>query len=130
MQEQAIIPFTNANPLVRYEIEFVSSTPLLGIAGSSPASAVRAGIPAQLTDEFHWESHVNKADKLDYIVAVSSGVIAGLVDVFYVDEFSLNRASAWGKEQIERIVMKVARIEGYQGDSLQGAIRMLAAAAL
>ena len=61
---------------------------------------------------------------------MSSGVIAGLVDVFYVDEFSLNRASAWGKEQIERIVMKVARIEGYQGDSLQGAIRMLAAAAL
>lgn len=79
----------------------------------------------RLSDEIQRDPHVDKADKLDYAVAASSGVIAGLIDVFYVGELSLDRANAWGRGQIEIVVMKVARIEGYAGDDLQGAIRML-----
>ena len=71
------------------------------------------------------EQHVDEADKLDYIVAVSSGVLAGLIDVFYVGEFSLDRANEWGKDKIEKIVMKVARVEGYTGGELNDAIKTL-----
>ena len=40
-------------------------------------------------------------------------------------EFSLDRASEWGKDKIEKVVMKVARVEGYTGDDLNDAIKTL-----
>ncbi|WP_154028831.1 hypothetical protein [Olsenella uli] len=116
--------------LVKYEVFFPKTPPLLGGAiddsNDSPSGvAWFGGISESLIDEIEWEPHVDKADRLDYIVAVSSGVLAGLVDVFYVGEFSLDRASEWGNSKIERVVMKVARAEGYTGDDLSDAIKTL-----
>lgn len=117
-------------PLVKYEVVFPKTPPLLGeaigVSGDTPSGVARVGgISESLVDEIEWESHVDKADRLDYIVAVSSGVLSGLIDVFYVGEFSLNHASEWGKNKIEQVVMKVARTEGYTGDDLSDAIKTL-----
>lgn len=116
------------SPLIQYEIVFQKKPGLLGTGtfrGSSNAYGTYAGPTEMLEDDIKWEPHVDKANKLDYIVAVSSGVLAGLIDVFYVGEFSLDRASEWGKDKVEKIVMKVARMEGYTGDNLNGAIKTL-----
>lgn len=118
------------SPLVQYEIAFPRKPLLLGSISGSGIGAITSGeiytgVTETLDDHIEWEPHVDEADKLDYIVAVSSGVLAGLIDVFYVGDFSLDRASEWGKEQIERVVKKVARIEGYQGDDLSDAIKTL-----
>lgn len=118
------------SPLVQYEIAFPRKPLLLGSIGGSGIGAITSGeiytgVTETLDGHIEWEPHVDEADKLDYIVAVSSGVLAGLIDVFYVGDFSLDRASEWGKEQIERVVKKVARIEGYQGDDLSDAIKTL-----
>lgn len=117
-------------PLVQYEIAFPRKPLLLGAVSGGCIDAIASGevytgITETLDERIEWEPHVDEADKLDYIVAVSSGVLAGLVDVFYVSSFSLDRASEWGKGQIEQVVMKVARIEGYQGDDLGDAIKTL-----
>lgn len=32
----------------------------------------------------------NVADKLDYLVAIASGIICGMLDVFWVGEFSIS----------------------------------------
>ena len=37
----------------------------------------------------------NHADGLDYIIAVGSGVLAGIVDSLWVGEFSLERGKEW-----------------------------------
>lgn len=117
-------------PLVQYEIAF-RETPKLLISGVKPLESGGGvdGLPIGLTevleDDIKWEPHVDKADKLDYIVAVCSGVLTGLIDVFYVGEFSLDRAGEWGRDQIEKIVMKVAHIEGYSGDDINDAIKLL-----
>lgn len=118
------------SPLIQYEITFQKKPKLLAagagaFGGSSYASKIFAGPTETLEDDIKWEQHVDEADKLDYIVAVSSGVLAGLIDVFYVGEFSLDRANEWGKDKIEKIVMKVARVEGYAGDDLNDAIKTL-----
>lgn len=118
------------NPLVQYEIAFPRKPLLLGSVGGGDVGTITsgevyAGVTETLDDHIEWEPHVDEADKLDYIVAVNSGVLAGLIDVFYVGAFSLDRASEWGKEQIEQAVKKVARIEGYQGDDLSDAIKTL-----
>ena len=67
----------------------------------------------------------NHADRLDYIVAVISGILTGLIDSFWVGEFSFDRGGAWGKEKVEKFVQYVAKRQGYKGDNLKGAIRYL-----
>lgn len=67
----------------------------------------------------------NHADGLDYTVAVVSGIIAGLIDSFWVGEFSLDRANDWGNEKTNNFVIKIAQKQGYQGDDLAGAIQFL-----
>lgn len=118
----------DAAPPIHCEITFEKRPKLLhgiagGIGGLGDGNASGYDVAESLQDKIEWAPRVDKADKLDYIVAVSSGVISGLIDVVYVGEFSLDRAEAWGKEQIEAVVMRVAKIEGYKGDDLRGAIK-------
>ena len=117
-------------PLIQYELAFQEKPKLLmaepsSFGSSSGAREVYAGVTETLEDRIEWEPRVDEADKLDYIVAVSSGVLSGLIDVFYVSELSLDRASEWGRDRIEKVVMKVARVEGYSGDDLSDAIKTL-----
>lgn len=81
----------------------------------------------QKIDEIEAENErlVNHADGLDYIVAVASGLIAGLIDSFFVGEFSLERANKWGGENVNNFVLEISKKLGYEGDHLEGAIRYL-----
>lgn len=120
-------------PIVQYAIVFPKQRLLPGRIDSDDVSTeltkmpdqVNSRIPEQLSDHIEWEPQVDDADKVDYIVAVSSGVIAGLIDAFFTGELSFDRASDWGADKVERIVKKVAQTEGYTGDSLSEAIRTL-----
>lgn len=117
-------------PLIQYELAFQEKPKLLmaepsSFGSSSGAREVYAGVTETLEDSIKWEPRVDEADKLDYIVAVSSGVLSGLIDVFYVGELSLDRANEWGRDKIEKVVMKVAHVEGYSGDDLSDAIKTL-----
>lgn len=115
---------------VQYKVDFQGKAKLLG-SGPMTSSTARdaggsfAGVTETLVDDIKWEPRVDEADKLDYIVAVSSGVLAGLVDSFFVGEFSLDRAEQWGKDTIAKVVMKVARVEGYAGEDLKDAVKLL-----
>lgn len=136
----------DSGPLVHYDIEFRKSQKLpesgadaievLGApgliggwevkpGGSPSTGGAYVGVSETLEDDIKWEPHVDEADKLDYVVAVSSGVLAGIIDAVYVGEFSLDRAIEWGKDKVEKFVMKVSRAEGYKGDDLKAAIRKL-----
>ena len=72
-----------------------------------------------------WDETVLKADRYDYIMAVCSGTIAGLIDVFYVGQFSLDRAKEWGGAEVNKFVMKVAELQGFKGGDLSDAIKFL-----
>lgn len=67
----------------------------------------------------------NHADGLDYTIAVASGIIAGVIDILYVGEFSLDRGKDWSNDKVNNFVMDLAKKKGYKGDDLQGAIRHL-----
>ena len=58
----------------------------------------------------------NHADGIDYTIAVASGVITGLIDSFFVGEFSFENAHEFGKEKIENFVVKVAKMQGFKGN--------------
>lgn len=67
----------------------------------------------------------NHADGIDYIVAVGSGVLAGIIDSFWVGTFDFERGKAWSNRKVNTFVMKVAKSQGYEGDRLDGAIKFL-----
>ena len=51
----------------------------------------------------------NQADALDYTVAIGSGILAGIIDSFFVGDFSLSDGKKWGNEQLEKIVKKLGK---------------------
>lgn len=75
--------------------------------------------------EVDWSENVKKADKTDYLIAISSGAISGLIDSFFVGKFSIERANEWGSEKTNEFVIKIARLNGYKGEELPGAIAFM-----
>ena len=71
------------------------------------------------------EKYTNNADKIDYALAVGSGILCGIIDSIFVGEFSLDEANQWGNEQTSAFVLRVAKTQGYNGDSPIGAIKYL-----
>lgn len=71
------------------------------------------------------ERFTNHADGIDYMVAVGSGLLAGLVDSFWVGSFDFKGGKAWSNEQVNDFVMKVSKGQGFEGDRLEGAIKYL-----
>ncbi len=71
------------------------------------------------------DTSVIKADKLDCLIAVSSGLLTGMLDVFWVGEFSLTDAQSKGRELTNQFVLKVAQSQGYKKDTLEEAIKFL-----
>lgn len=67
----------------------------------------------------------NHADGMDYMVAVGSGVLAGIIDIIFVEDFSLDRANNLGDKKVDNFVIKIAKQQGYKGDDLLGAVRYL-----
>lgn len=78
-----------------------------------------------LEGETRWEPKLSKADKLDCEIAVASGVITGLVDSFFVGKISFERASEWGSKKTNGFVIALAKLSGYEGEELKGAIKHL-----
>ena len=54
-------------------------------------------------------SFINQADAIDYTIAISSGILAGIIDSFFVGDFSLSEGKKWGNEQLEKIVKKLGK---------------------
>lgn len=51
----------------------------------------------------------NTADSLDYTIAAASGLLTGMLDAFWVGEFSLDRANEKGEEVAKETVIKAAK---------------------
>ena len=68
----------------------------------------------------------NHADALDYTVAVASGVLTGLLDVFAVGELDLKSSKEWGDDKVNSFIKKVAGEKGNDDKALERAINKLA----
>ena len=55
-----------------------------------------------------FDATLSKADQLDYLVAVASGVMTSILDILWVEDFSLEEARKWGSKEAEKVVKKIA----------------------
>ena len=97
----------------------------LTVAPPSHASDLDAINAALKKVNVELERYINQADRIDYALAISSGICCGLLDSLFVGEFSMDEAGQWGSETINRFILKVAKSQGYGGDTLAGAVKYL-----
>lgn len=69
----------------------------------------------------------NHADGLDYALSVSAGIVAGLIDVFFVGEWDFAEAKAISNEEINKKIIRFAHKNGLSKDvkSLNEAVKFL-----
>ena len=67
----------------------------------------------------------SQADTLDYLVAVASGVLCGMLDVLWVGEFNLERGREIASDKVESFVKKAAKLTGCESDDLGAAVKHL-----
>ena len=122
------VAIKNEELTVKYDVSIPVSEYLLEYKSGD------ANLPALLNQssetiidiiEDSWDKNINKADKIDYLLAVASGTIAAAVDIFYTGEFSLEEAQQWGKDKTNDFVKFVAKMNGYKGDELSNAIKFM-----
>lgn len=62
----------------------------------------------------------NSADGIDCMIAVSSGALAGLIDSFWVGEFSFDRGKELSDKKVNEFVMNVAKKQGFDPNNYKG----------
>lgn len=67
----------------------------------------------------------SQADRFDYLVSIGSGVLCGALDILWVGSFSLERGRSIASNEIDGFVAKTAKLLGYKGDDLEGAVKFL-----
>ncbi len=67
----------------------------------------------------------SKADGLDYVVSIASGVLCGALDILWVGEFDLARGRSWASKQTDAFVQKTAKLLGCKQDDLTSAVKFL-----
>ena len=66
--------------------------------------------------------NARKCDKYDYLIAVASGAVAGLVDIFLVGAPGDSVLGNWSDAQVDKAVMSFAKLNGWKGDNINSAI--------
>lgn len=67
----------------------------------------------------------SKADKWDYLLAVSSGIACGMMDILWTGDFSLAEGRNISAQQIDNLVKKTAKILGCESDDLKNCVKFL-----
>lgn len=68
----------------------------------------------------------NNADGWDYLIAVSSGVLTGILDAFVVGELNLKEAQAFGTEKVDSFVKGTAKITSKADDFVNTFVNKIA----
>ena len=122
------VAIKNKELTVKYDVNIPTSKYLLEYTSgdeNSPEPVTPSSETVVDIVEDSWDANINKADKIDYLLAVASGTIAAAVDIFYTGEFSLEEAKNWGNDTTNKFVKRMAKWNGYKGDDLSGAIKFM-----
>lgn len=65
------------------------------------------------------------ADNIDYFIAISSGLICAIIDVFSVKEFDLRRGRNLATKQVNSVVIKIAKLQGCKKNDIKDCVKFL-----
>lgn len=68
----------------------------------------------------------SRADNIDYVVAIASGIACGLLDILWVGEFDLVNGRSIASDKVDAFVKKTAEmLEGEKFDDVKSAVKAL-----
>lgn len=68
----------------------------------------------------------SQADRLDYIVAIASGIVCGMLDILWTGDFDLKRGREIASDKVDNFVKKTAKMLGCKNaDDLNAAVKFL-----
>lgn len=111
---------------IKYNI-YIDNQELVDYIGSADIQSKPESF-ADLDEDFidiEFVDNVSFADRKDYLVAASCGLLSGVLSVFWSKKFDLENAHKWGNDKADEIVVDVANHFGYKGKDLESAIRHL-----
>lgn len=106
------------NEQEKIKVELISDLNILSMNVNSLDSVI-----------FNLDSQIDmlssKADKWDYLLAVSSGIACGMMDILWTGDFSLAEGRNISAQQINNLVKKTAKILGCESDDLKNCVKFL-----
>lgn len=67
----------------------------------------------------------SKADKWDCLIALGSGLLCGMMDIFWTGEFSLAEGRELSSQKVNELVKKTANMMGCESDDLKKCVKFL-----
>jgi len=67
----------------------------------------------------------SQADKLDYFVAIASGVLCSMLDILLVGDFNLSRGRELADEKVQESVVKIAEKLGCKDGDIRSSVEFL-----
>ncbi len=67
----------------------------------------------------------SQADKLDYLVSISSGILCGMLDMFWVGDFNLEAGRSIADETVNSFVKKTSKILGCEDNDIKSCVAFL-----
>lgn len=108
----------NMNELEKIKIELITDPAELTI-GVNDFENIIYDLNAQI------EMLSSKADKWDCFVALGSGIVCGMMDIFWTGEFSLAEGRDMSSQKVDDLVKKTAKMMGCESDDLKKCVKFL-----
>lgn len=67
----------------------------------------------------------SKVDKWDCLVALGSGIVCGIIDMFWVGEFALAEGRDISSQKVDEIVKKISKMMGCESDDIKNCVKFL-----
>ena len=99
-------------------IEVVVATSIEEVANSNIEQTIY-----DLDNQIHMLS--SQADKLDYLVSISSGILCGMLDILLVGDFNLEAGRSIADENVNSLVNKTARMLGCKDNDVKSCVAFL-----
>lgn len=126
MYDTKLMPTIEQSLDIKYEI-LVSDEEIAGKVNDEEIFFSAEEFP-ELADDFiniEFDDNVDKADKKDYLLAASCGVLTGSLSVLWSKKFDLSEAHKVGTDKADDMVVSVAKAMGYKKEDVEGAIAFL-----
>lgn len=108
----------NMNELEKIKIELITDPAELTI-GVNDFESIIYDLNAQI------EMLSSKVDKWDCLVALGSGIVCGMMDIFWTGEFSLAEGRDMSSQKVDDLVKKTAKMMGCESDDLKKCVKFL-----
>ena len=75
--------------------------------------------------KYEFTSGISEYEKTNYIIAATTGLLSGMLNILWSKDYELENAQKWGNKKVEEFVCDIAKSQGCKSENIQDSIRFL-----